>query len=224
MNYRKIYESLIDKGRNRSVDTYTESHHIIPRCIGGVDTEDNLVDLTPEEHFVAHQLLIKIYPNEPKIILAARYMTNGNKKNGGRTNNKMYGWLKRKHSQAMRDINLGKKQSPDTIEKRASTLRGRINGPLSEESIRKRTETRKLRNSGSKRQPRSDETKKKLSDANKGNIPKNKGTHHSDEDRQKIKDALAKLPPYICPHCGKEGKSTVMFRWHFDKCTLIRRY
>jgi hypothetical protein len=23
---------------------------------------------------------------------------------------------------------------------------------------------------------------------------------------------------HICPHCGKEGKSNGMFRWHFDKC------
>jgi hypothetical protein len=23
---------------------------------------------------------------------------------------------------------------------------------------------------------------------------------------------------YTCPHCGKEGKGPLMFRWHFNKC------
>ena len=61
MDYQKIYESIIARGKERVlIGEYTESHHIIPRCMGGSDNSDNLVDLTPEEHYVAHQLLIKI--------------------------------------------------------------------------------------------------------------------------------------------------------------------
>ncbi|XAO17074.1 homing endonuclease [Escherichia phage FL23] len=60
MNYEKIYNSLIDRARNRALTGYKERHHIIPKCLGGSNDASNLVDLTPEEHYVAHQLLVKI--------------------------------------------------------------------------------------------------------------------------------------------------------------------
>lgn len=84
MNYQRHYNLLIEKARNRVSDVYAETHHIIPRCIGGGDTADNLVKLTPEEHFVAHQILIRIYPNQPKLVMAARYMCGEITSNRGR--------------------------------------------------------------------------------------------------------------------------------------------
>lgn len=92
MNYEKIYANLINKAKNRILDGYKETHHIIPRCMNGTDDKENLVDLTPEEHYVAHQLLVKIYPNEHCLINAAAMMI------PKRPSNKMYGWLRRKFS------------------------------------------------------------------------------------------------------------------------------
>jgi hypothetical protein len=58
MNYKKIYEQLIHRARERTmVDGYTEIHHIIPRSEGGSNDKDNLVELTGREHFIAHKLL-----------------------------------------------------------------------------------------------------------------------------------------------------------------------
>jgi hypothetical protein len=54
MNYFKIYKSLIERAINRNLEEYTESHHIIPRCMNGTDDIENLVNLTPEEHYIAH--------------------------------------------------------------------------------------------------------------------------------------------------------------------------
>lgn len=96
MDYNKHYHTLIQKAKSRVLEGYVEKHHILPKCMGGTDTLDNLVALTPEEHFVAHQLLIKIYPNEPKLIYAAQMMCVKSKKH--QRNNKFYGWLKRKFS------------------------------------------------------------------------------------------------------------------------------
>ena len=93
MNYKKIYDSLIERGRTRTLECYTESHHIVPRCMGGSDEKENLVDLTPEEHYLAHQLLIKIYPNNHALIKAAVMMI------PNRPSNKMYGWLRRRFSE-----------------------------------------------------------------------------------------------------------------------------
>lgn len=63
MNYQAIYNSLIERGRNRLLDGYSERHHIIPRCMGGNNNPENLVKLTAREHFLAHRLLTKIYPD-----------------------------------------------------------------------------------------------------------------------------------------------------------------
>lgn len=61
MNYKRIYDNLIKKAKERNKIDIFETHHIIPRCIGGNDLENNLVNLTPKEHFIAHKLLCKIY-------------------------------------------------------------------------------------------------------------------------------------------------------------------
>ena len=63
MNYQKIYDALILKRRqNQLVKTkcYCETHHIIPKSLGGSNLQQNLVNLLPREHFIAHMLLAKI--------------------------------------------------------------------------------------------------------------------------------------------------------------------
>lgn len=96
MEYKKHYDALINRAKNRLLETYTEKHHIIPVCMGGSNLPDNLVQLTPEEHYVAHQLLVKMYPKNYKLMHAANMMTLSN--NNQTRNNKRYGWLKRKLS------------------------------------------------------------------------------------------------------------------------------
>lgn len=96
MNYQKIYDRIISRGRERVLAGYKEHHHIIPRCMGGTDHPDNLVHLTPEEHYVCHQLLVKIYPKNIKLLHAIQAMTMSG--SAGIRSNKKYSWLKRNHS------------------------------------------------------------------------------------------------------------------------------
>lgn len=96
MNYANHYEKLCQRGKYRELDSYTEKHHVLPRCLGGTDDPDNIVNLTPEEHYVAHQLLIKMHPTHTGLIWAAIQMTR-HSKNENRSNNKIYGWLRRKY-------------------------------------------------------------------------------------------------------------------------------
>lgn len=58
--YSRWYEALITKAKNRTIDGYVETHHIIPRCFGGNDSNANLVKLTAREHYIAHALLWKM--------------------------------------------------------------------------------------------------------------------------------------------------------------------
>lgn len=77
MNYEKIYYNLVStrKARKRIKHTYYERHHVLPKCLGGKDSKENIVYLTPREHFLAHWLLIKIYPLEYKLHYALALMS-----------------------------------------------------------------------------------------------------------------------------------------------------
>lgn len=92
MNYQHHYDLLVQRARERTKpEGYVERHHVIPRCMGGNNTSNNLVYLIAREHFVAHQLLMKIYPESTKLVIAAFLMMGGS---GERPNNRKYGWLK----------------------------------------------------------------------------------------------------------------------------------
>lgn len=95
MNYEKHYNLLIERARLRKYNGYVEYHHIVPKCLGGSDSSENLVPLTPEEHYVAHQLLVKMYPGNYALVKAAAMMISS------RPSNKLYGWIRRKLSEAM---------------------------------------------------------------------------------------------------------------------------
>jgi hypothetical protein len=116
MNYTKHYELLIARATRRGqFDGYCEIHHILPRCLGGTDDKENLAILTAEEHYVAHQLLIKIYPNTPKLVHACVFMRRNSQ--GKAPANKLYGWLKRRNSETVskrmkgNTINSGRKRT-----------------------------------------------------------------------------------------------------------------
>lgn len=127
MNYKKIYESLVEQGKSRILESYGEIHHIIPRCMGGTDDNFNLVKLTPEEHYVAHQLLIKIYPDNHKLAKAAAMMI------PNRRSNKMYGWVRRKFSAAqsidqsgIKNSQYGTKWAHNPLTKENKKIKGKI--------------------------------------------------------------------------------------------------
>jgi len=109
MNYKLHYNKLIERARNRKLQGYTERHHIVPRSMNGSDDKDNLVKLTAREHFIAHILLVKIYPKEYGLIKAVNMMTIGHIKH--RNKNRMYGWLKEKFSEEMSRSQTGEGNS-----------------------------------------------------------------------------------------------------------------
>lgn len=58
--YQRWHDQIIRRARLRSLDCYSEWHHIVPRSLGGSDDKSNLVQLTYREHFLVHWLLTKI--------------------------------------------------------------------------------------------------------------------------------------------------------------------
>lgn len=177
MNYKLHYERLVERARVRVLpkEVYTERHHVIPRCLGGTDEKDNLVRLTAEEHFVAHQLLVKMFPDNNNLLFAVRRMCSSNPS----MLRKDYGWIKAKCSLANKTRVLSK----EAHDKMSAAARGRRH---SEESRNKMSVSAKARS------PHSEETRKKISDAKKGKpYPKGRrGRVTSEETRKKISAAL----------------------------------
>ena len=110
MNYAAHYGKLIERARNRLLGGYVEVHHVTPKCMGGSGDVSNLVQLTAEEHFVAHQLLHKMYPHVRGLTFALISMT-GNRY--GYRSNKAYGWIRRKHADAVSEKSKEMWQDPE---------------------------------------------------------------------------------------------------------------
>jgi len=84
MNYKRIYSTIIDKAlqqtRKKKTGVLYERHHILPKSLGGTNDINNLVLLTPKEHYICHRLLVEIYtgtPSENKMYYAMWCMING---------------------------------------------------------------------------------------------------------------------------------------------------
>ena len=107
MDYAKHYAALVARRRNIRPAGYTETHHITPRALGGGDDEDNLVELTAREHFVAHLLLAKIHGGA--MWAAAAYMSRGGVKSasGVRCSSRLYAMLSREDASWRREAYSG---------------------------------------------------------------------------------------------------------------------
>lgn len=217
MNYSKIYDDIINNAKNRNLDGYKEKHHIIPKCLGGDDSDENLVYLTAREHFVVHQLLVMIYPDNHKLALAVRFMTGNNKVHI--RNNRQFEWIRIRANEANKILMLGKKRperSKEWCEKLSKAHKGKKHSE----------ETKSKMSKAHKGKPKSDEMKKNMSivSRNRSDIHRQRlgdafrGKKRSTETRAKISEVLNKLPEVTCPFCGKTGKPTGMKTWHFDYC------
>jgi NUMOD3 motif len=117
MNYTLHYTKLIERAKSEDRRRYTtkntkyvyyEKHHIIPKCMGGSNAEENLILLTPEEHYLAHLLLIKMHKDHAGLTFAAIKLTRSTK-NGKRMNNKLYSWLRKQHAENTAKLHKDKK-------------------------------------------------------------------------------------------------------------------
>ena len=196
MNYKKIYDNLIEKAKLRNVlNENIERHHIIPKCIGGSDVDENIVSLTVREHFIAHLLLSKIYGG--KLTVAAYLMSTINK------------YTSRKYEKLKNEFINGIRTDTERAKKISKSLTGR------KKTKEHREAYKKSRASGAgwvcpehKKQTQRESMK------GEGN-PMWRRTHNevarniiSEANKQQI----------ICPHCGKVGAIAIMKRWHFDNC------
>jgi len=246
MNYYNIYSDLIATrkllNRKSNNDGKLENHHILPKSLGGTNHKDNLVYLTPKEHFIAHLLLTKMYTskNKSKMVYAFSKMCQCNSNQQRKINSRYYALSKTLmslHCSGKNGSFYGKTHSQENKKKFSEQKIGENNPmfgkdpwnkglklpPISDyqRSIVSKTHKGKIISDDTKikmslsaiGKSKTEEHKKKLSDANLGKIT-------SQETRDKLsaihKGKLQK--PHTCPYCNKEGRGSSMLRWHFNNC------
>jgi hypothetical protein len=191
MNYQKIYNNLINRATRRISEGYVEKHHIVPRCLGGTDAKENIVNLYPEEHYLAHLLLCKLNQGNSKLLYAAMNMTSGSMINNGKRNNKAYGWLRRQYAESMSGNNNPARRIPN-LQKEAA--KKRVGQKRSEETKARMSAVQKGRTF-------TEETKQKMSIAAKNKPP------ISLETREKLS---AKSKGRVGPWAGKKQPADVV--------------
>jgi len=116
MNYKKIYNNIIEYRKNNILDSgYTEKHHIIPRSINGSNDTDNIVELTAREHFICHFLLAKMYEKYTfewyKMNHAFLMMKSQSIYQNRYFNSRLYDFMRENFSEVMSKNQLGEKNS-----------------------------------------------------------------------------------------------------------------
>ncbi len=174
MNYEKIYYQIIRRAKSRILEGYKEQHHVIPRCMGGTDDTENLVDLTAKEHFICHKLLVEIYPNNTSIKYAFNMMCNRFKQFSisSRHYHEIKQQLKHSNETKKKCSELKKNWWASKLDRSYESLYGK-----------EKAQNLKIMQSINSKSM-SDETKKKISEANK----RRKYRPMSEETKQKIRE------------------------------------
>lgn len=168
ITYEEFINNILEtRGRFACGEEYHERHHIIPKCCGGSDDKNNLIDLFAREHFIAHKLLAIENPNNERLVYAWWCMCNVKNKDQKRyeITEEEYEEVKISHQKM-----LSKKMSGNK-----NPMYGKHHTEDAKEKIREAAKNP------------SEETRKKKSEAHKGIIP-------SEETRKKMSITRSKRP------------------------------
>lgn len=125
--YYKVIHKAESENRIWKAGKY-HRHHILPSSLGGVDDKDNVVLLTPREHYICHLLLMKMTHGEHRVkMVCAFYRFSPGK---GATTSKGYQRFCESTKTSMKGANnpfYGRRHSEDTRVKisRNHGMRGR---------------------------------------------------------------------------------------------------
>jgi len=240
--YNQWYTNITERAKNRVLETYTESHHIIPRSLGGGDEADNLVNLTAREHFVCHWLLVKMTAGQDhhKMLNALRMMRaekQGQQRYNTKITARVYENIKQEYAklqseslkgkgngfygkthtpearEKIRQKNLGNKLTPEQHARLVANTTGKKKPPITDEHRAKLSAAQSGKNNPRYGVEVSEETRAKISE-------KAKGRKQSTETVQKKADAIRglKREKKLCPHCAQLVAVNGYARWHGDQC------
>ena len=175
MTYNTFINNILTtRGRFACGNEYHEKHHIIPKCCGGTNDEDNLIDLFAREHFEAHRLLALENPENESLA---------------------YAWSCMAFPKSKLHNNHRYELTPEEYEEvRIAVSKAMTGHVVSEEARKKMSKAKKGKYTGEKchlyGKHLSEETKQKISNKKKGkySVENNPfyGKHHTDETKEKL--------------------------------------
>lgn len=174
--------------RIKKDDNYYESHHIIPKSLGGNNLSENIVLLTPKEHFITHLLLTKMTKTKKdtyKMCKALALMSALNIKSAKGYTSRLYTYHRKHISRTISEQYTGSgnpfygKKHTDELKRWFSE-----NNPTKREDVK--IKMRKPKDCSNRHVPCSESKKKILSE-------KLKGHKQSEETKQKKRLAKANL-------------------------------
>jgi len=220
-----------------ATDSYTEKHHIIPRCLGGDNSASNLVSLSAREHFIIHKILTKMYKGNKMLEAFATFTKNQNRKLVFKPRD--IEAMRAANALAASERNKGneywKLRAPDTDADRrrksvfAKSCKWMNNGkretftnefsyyesinyiygrlPFTEQTKANMKEGVKHL----KDVPRTEEVRKKISESHKGKT-------FTKEHRANLSKSFKQKPRITCKHCNGSFTTSNHTRWHGDNC------
>jgi len=221
--YTHWYNQIINQAQDRVLinNGYTETHHIIPKSLGGSNAKDNLVKLTAREHFVAHWLLTKMVTGgeQKKMAHACKMMMHSHSPGQQRycINSKIYATLK----QNLNNILKGQHHTAETKAKMRISARCRADHESPDaKQIRRETMIKANKSQkGKKRLASTGEKNHMFGVRLTGENNHFFGKKHSEKTLVKLKVPKPKLQ---CQHCKKiVGGQANLTRWHNNNCKLI---
>jgi hypothetical protein len=180
--------------------SYSESHHIMPRSLGGSDDPGNLVPLTAREHFICHWLLTKMTAGDSRVkMLRAFWGMRANKSGKRYTNARAYDALKTEYAKMMSEMMMGENNpnwgntwTDEQKQAQADKVRGDKNGAKQPGVGAKIAATK----NGVKRESFSQEWIDAMSDAKMGEKNNMFGKKHR-EDSKALQSEKASLMMWV---------------------------
>lgn len=226
--YTRIYYTIINQAKSRPISTYTETHHIIPKSLGGTNKKENLVALTAREHFICHWLLTKMVESTKhkyqmtNAFSCMLYLENKFHKRY-KINSRTFENIKKKISIVRSKYMSG---SNNPMYKKSHSLETRKKMSESKKGKTFSLETKEKISKALKEKPKSVEHKTALKKAWERSREKRTGKNHpmvkqgghKSSTKEKIKESILNIPNQKCIYCGKETTPGNIKRWHNDNC------
>lgn len=115
--YTNLYFKIIKSAlKNYYInDGYFEQHHILPKSLNGSDNKNNIIKLTPRQHFICHYLLTKMFDltdyRYKKMIIAFNMMISGSSIMNRYINSNLYKKTKLQYANVISELQSGTKNS-----------------------------------------------------------------------------------------------------------------
>jgi hypothetical protein len=169
----------MDALKGQSVNGYCEVHHIVPRSLGGSNDKDNLISLTPRQHYIAHWMLWKACGG----VAGRSFFMMSSFGKYGKINSTTYAQARENYSEQVKKQMAERPNRPAfTLEHREKLRQAKLGTKLTDEhkaNVGKAQIGRKL----------SEEHRRKISETKKGIATRGRGWSHSEETKMKMKQS-----------------------------------